>query len=496
MSRAGGKGSARPGGANRTLTLDEETSTQVSSSEKPVAARVLVVDDFPELRKLVSRTLTKVGYEVVEAETGREAIELARASSFDVVLSDVAMPDMNGVDVLRELHGSNPDLPVLLISGAPDLTTAMEAVEYGAFGYLMKPVEPSKLRDSIARAVDSGRKRQEAKDALDRYQRENAESGSITKESWTGDVLAEEYRIGALIGQGGMGDVYEARHDRFGLVAVKIVHKPLRIDAQVLARFRREAQTLAAIEHPNIVRVFDFRAPEDGPALLVMERLRGTSLGRVITSEGKLAVPRVVAIGTQVLSALAAAHERRIIHRDLKPENIFLTQHEGTEVVRLLDFGIAKVLDDAEDPKLTRTGAVLGTPAYMAPEQARGAGIDLRSDIYAAGCVLYEALAGRPPFVAENYNALLVAIQEDQAKPLTEFRSDVDEGLAEVIAKAMAKRADDRFDDAEQMLEALQPWNAPESVVVPGAAFVAPPTLVSNESSGERSSGRSRSSRS
>ncbi len=426
-------------------------------------SRVLLVDDEPVVRKGLSRLLRTAGCEVLEAADGREAIEQAKEVSFDVVVSDVQMPDLSGVELLQALHAVDPELSVVLISGAPDLETAMKAVEYGAIEYLTKPLDVEKLSNSVARAAKVCRDKREAKNAL-----QLVRSGSRAKsqrrgmlESWTGELLAGRYRVGEKIGSGGMGSVYEAvREDLGGMsIAIKIVHSVLGADEDLFRRFCREARTLASLDHPNIVRVVDFQTPEDEPAILVLERLHGCSLATVIEQQAQLPVERVAFIGHQTLAGLAAAHEKNIVHRDLKPENIFLTSVAGVDdIVRLLDFGVAKVFDQELDAHLTRTGAVIGTPAYMAPEQARGGKVDARSDIYGVGCILYEALTGCPPFRADNYNALLVAIQEGEPVSIFERRPDVPAEFVDVVTRAMAKDVADRFQSADEMREALAPW--------------------------------------
>jgi serine/threonine-protein kinase len=186
--------------------------------------------------------------------------------------------------------------------------------------------------------------------------------------------------------------------------------------------------------------------------------LEGATLSQSIEVEGRFAQNRVAFIASQMLGALGAAHSANVIHRDLKPENVFLTTMSGmNDIVKLLDFGVAKLTKDT-DPKLTRTGHVVGTPAYMAPEYARGRSVDERGDIYAVGCVIYEALAGREPFMADNYNALLYEIQEGTPEPLRELRPDLSPALVELVEKAMAKDPAARFQTAGQMARALEPW--------------------------------------
>jgi serine/threonine-protein kinase len=189
-----------------------------------------------------------------------------------------------------------------------------------------------------------------------------------------------------------------------------------------------------------------------------MELLDGMTLAQSLAKR-RLSDKRCALVASQTLDALAVAHEKGVIHRDLKPENVFLTKLSTvSDVVKLLDFGIAKITSDEASSKLTDTGTVLGTPAYMAPEYARGEHCDARVDLYALGCVMYEALTQRQPFVAANYNALLFALQAQEPTPVRELRPDVSPALTAVIARAMSKDRDERFQTAKEMRAALEPW--------------------------------------
>lgn len=421
--------------------------------------RVLVVDDQDDVRRMLLRMLGVSDYETLAASNARDALELARQHAFDLVVSDVQMPDMNGVDLLRALHELDPDLPVLLLSGAPDLSTAMKAVQYGAFEYFAKPLELERFLNSVARAIAICRKRREEQADLRTFR--SGERRSAAAEVHVGARLAGRYRVKQLIGWGGMGAVYEGvREDLAEMpVAIKVLHHNLEHGMEYLERFRREAETIAAINHPNIVRILDFQAREGERPFLVMELLQGASLGQVIQTDGPFSQGRGAFVVSQVLDALAAAHRAKVIHRDLKPDNVFLTSTSNLkDIVKLLDFGVAKVLDGAAAMKLTRTGAVVGTPAYMAPELARGAPVDERSDLYSAGCVLYEALTGRPPYQAENYHALLVAIQESEPLPLRVLQPQLDPVFANIVMKAMVKDPNERFQSADEMNRAIAPW--------------------------------------
>jgi CheY-like chemotaxis protein/tRNA A-37 threonylcarbamoyl transferase component Bud32 len=437
-----------------------------SRGESP--GQVLVVDDQDDVRRMLLRMLGVSHYETLAAANARDALELARQHAFDLVVSDVQMPDMDGIDLLRALHELDPDLPVLLLSGTPDLNTAMKAVQYGAFEYFAKPLELERFLNSVARAIAACRKRREEQADLRTFRSGERRSDIAAAEVRAGARFAGRYRVKHLIGRGGMGAVYEGvREDLAEMrVAIKVLHRNLERDMEYLGRFRREAETIAAIDHPNIVRILDFQAREGERPFLVMELLHGASLGHVIETEGPFSQGRGAFVVSQVLDALAATHRVKVIHRDLKPENVFLISTSNLkDIVKLLDFGLAKVLDGAAALKLTRTGAIVGTPAYMAPELARGTGIDERSDLYSAGCILYEALTGRPPYQAENYHALLFAIQESEPLPLCALQPKLDPAFAKVVMKAMAKDPNERFQSADEMNHALSPWVVPPSSV-------------------------------
>ena len=234
-----------------------------------------------------------------------------------------------------------------------------------------------------------------------------------------GKTIGGKYRVRGVLGEGGMGTVFEAEHIALGRsVAVKVLHATQATKKDAVRRFQQEARAAGAIGHPNICGVIDLGTLDDGSPYLVMERLVGETLADRVAAEGGLPFEDVIDILIQVLSGLVAAHEKGIVHRDIKPENIFLTQRVGCPpLVKLLDFGVSKMTGGRagairpEDLALTRTGMVMGTPYYMAPEQARGErDLDARVDLYACGVILYEALTGRRPFTAANYNALLMQI--------------------------------------------------------------------------------------
>lgn len=272
-----------------------------------------------------------------------------------------------------------------------------------------------------------------------------------------GTTLNEKYLIKRLIGQGGMGAVYEAVH--LGLqasFAIKTLRAKYLENKRAIERFRLEAQTAASIGHDNICEVLDMNTAEDGTAYYVMPLLSGSSLGEIL-QEQTLDLPTIADILYQTLSALDSAHRVGVVHRDLKPDNIFITSvGDRQNFVKLLDFGISKILNRTAPGKLTRTGAVMGTPYYMSPEQARGASdIDHRVDIYAAGVILYRMLTGRYPFDGDSYNEVLHKIAVESF-PAPSTLATVPTSVEQVILKAMARDVAKRYLSAEEMRSALR----------------------------------------
>ena len=259
-----------------------------------------------------------------------------------------------------------------------------------------------------------------------------------------------------------MGVVYEAEHILLHRkVAVKVMHENFTQKPGAVERFFREAQAASSLGHPNIIDVQDFGKEEDGTIYMVMELLKGDNLDDLLQKRGNLPPGRVAGIVLQTLSALSVAHNRGIIHRDLKPDNIFLAVDAlGREEVKLLDFGVAKFADAGDDKLgLTKTGTVLGTPYYLAPEQAKGGkGIDARIDIWSVGVMMYEMLTGRMPFEGDNYNEILGKILLEEPTSLAEVAPHVPKALVAIVERALMKDRDQRYDNVVQMIEEMMPF--------------------------------------
>jgi serine/threonine protein kinase len=277
----------------------------------------------------------------------------------------------------------------------------------------------------------------------------------------TGELVAGKYRLVRSIGRGGMGEVYEAQHAIVGRrFALKFLHAHLAQSGSALVRFRREAEAAGALESEHIAAVTDFDKADDGAPFLVMEYLDGESLGQLLHREGPLPLARVVGALLQVCRGLEQAHAAGIIHRDLKPDNLFLQKRsDGSDLVKILDFGIAKLNRGEAAADITRSGAMLGTPFYMSPEQARGEkAIGERADIYSLGVILYELLSGHKPHPGDSYNSILAHILSRPVVPLETLRPGLPQGFAAVVERALSPLAEARQPSAAALAKELAPY--------------------------------------
>ena len=294
-----------------------------------------------------------------------------------------------------------------------------------------------------------------------------------------GQLIEDTYRIVRRIGEGGMGEVFEATHARLaGRYALKILLREIAGDANLLARFQREAQVTSALRHPNIVQVVDFRQLPDGTSYIVMEFLEGVDLAEELRRRGALPLDRVAGLLDQIASGLAAAHEQGVVHRDLKPANLFLVVlgGSGRELVKIVDFGISKVR--AKSGQITRTSTVIGTPQYMSPEQALGQSdrIDARSDQFSLACIIYEMIVGRCPFDGDSVPALMYQLVHVDPPPMQVNGRPVSPAIEAVVRRGLAKQAEARYPDVLAFAQAFSAAVAgrPQTGGQPFAAPAAP----------------------
>ncbi len=476
-------------------------------------ARILVVDDVEDNRVLLERRLTRQGHAVESAENGRVALEMVRDGSFDLILLDVLMPEMDGYEVLEQLKQTpaTRHIPVIMISALDDLSSVVRCIERGAEDYLPKPFDPVLLRARITACLEKKRLRDREMEYLERVRSvidaaSAVEAGTYTSGSLadttgrndelgrlarvfdrmatevrarehrlrnqvedlrreitsargtkaspggqldhanlrTSERFADRYEIVAHLGQGAMGAVYRARDLELGEeIAIKTLRPELVVDPTLVERFKTEIRLARRITHRNVVRTHDF-GELSGVYYLTMEYVEGMTVRQLIDSRGRLGVSATLAIASQLAQALAVAHGEGVIHRDIKPQNLLL---DGEGVLKVMDFGIARLSEATMG--LTETGLSVGTPAYMSPEQLLAEStVDERSDLYAAGVVLYECLTGGLPFAAKSPMSLIAMMLSEEPTAPREVNSEIPPALSALILQLLAKQPEQRLASA------------------------------------------------
>ena len=425
---------------------------------------LLLVDDSEVNQELWTAILEAEGYAVVTARQGFEALEVVDQRPVDLVLLDVVMPGLSGFEVLETVRKSySPEkLPVIMATSKDHKDDVVRAFGLGANDYVTKPLDREVTLARIAAQL------RQKRPTGDREPSSGRVSGLFTMgpEGLRGEVLDGKYRIEEMLGHGNFGAVFRATHLALERpVALKVLRSSFRPEAVSLQRFRQEGVSLSRLQHPNVVHVLDFSAQPEGLTYLVMELLQGHDLDSEIRRKGRLDVDRTLEIALPICDVLDDAHALGIIHRDIKPQNVFLHRGVGTkpsgrsvntgaqnEIVKVLDFGIAKLVGDTElEQRLTAEGNSVGTPAYMAPERFTEEPYAGASDVYSLGVMLYEMLTGQPTF-AEAGNSFFKLIRLHVAqppRPLRDHVADLPRALDEIVLSALEKNPSDRPEPAE-----------------------------------------------
>ena len=452
-----------------------------------IVETLLVVDDNEMNRDLLSRRLERKGYRVLTAADGMQALDAIAASPVDLVLLDVMMPGITGLDVLRAVREKRSpiELPVIMVTAKDESADIVQAFQMGANDYVTKPIDfpvvLARVQTQLRMKVSAAKPSPPVSPGAPGQPSPAAAAAEVK----TAAVLAGKYRIESKLGAGAFGVVYRATHMALDHpVAVKILqHNVLLSDdrSDALARFRREGISTCRVNHPNAVTVIDFGVTDNGVAYLVMELLEGKTLAEALKESGTLPPARCLEILVPICSVLEEAHASGVVHRDIKPANIFLHGIRGEEIVKVLDFGIAKLVGSASDEHATMTmeGSLLGTPAYMAPERVANRVYDGRADVYSVGVMLYQMLVGHPPFKAQDPVALAVQQMNATPPPPRDLNPDVPAAVEAVVLEALVKDPDLRPTAsllAERFASAVAISQSPDSHKARTTAGVDDPT--------------------
>jgi CheY-like chemotaxis protein len=451
----------RQGSAGKATEINP-ANRRTAASQRLIASSLLIVDDNEMNRDVLSRHLARQGYTVATAASGREALQLLRQQPFNLVLLDIMMPEMNGYEVLQHLKADVElwDIPVIFISAADDTAGKVKAFKAGGLDYITKPFQAEEVvvrvenQLKIARLQAALERRnqelmQRNEELIRAQQRTNIVFSALA-DVLPGSLLDGKYRLEQKIGAGGFGAVYRATH--VGLskpVAVKLFRPlPGNASPEGLERFYQEGISASRVTHRNAVAVLD-SGISAGLAYLVMELLNGHSLAEELTQHNVLSTARALQILVPVCEALAAAHERGIIHRDIKPDNIFLHQTRDGEVVKVVDFGIAKIIKSTgglPDQTMTGAGDLVGTPAYIAPERFADQPYDGGADIYSLGILLYRMLSGNVPFQSTDGGVYSIALMHltKEPKPLRSLNPQVPAAVENLVLQMLSKDSNKR----------------------------------------------------
>ncbi|HVR39747.1 MAG TPA: protein kinase [Thermoanaerobaculia bacterium] len=433
-------------------------------------ADILLVDDTPANLDLLCGMLRNRGYRVRVATSGSRALTAARAECPDLVMLDVNMPAMDGYEVCRELKRdeTTKNAPIIFISALDDVVDKVRAFEAGGADYVTKPFEFGEVLARIENQLKIARLQREVEERnaelvrineeLRHSQHREAQIFGTLSDVLPGTVLDGKFRLESKIGSGGFGTVFRATQLNLErLVAVKIFQSLAgAAHAGELERFQREGISACRVNHPNALAVID-SGVSSGIAYLVMELLDGHTLADELQRNGPLSPQRACEIAIPICQVLAAAHETGVIHRDIKPDNVFLHRGRNGEVVKVLDFGIAKLMANVSSDAITSRNVILGTPHYMAPERLRNAPHDGRADIYSLAVMMYEMLTARSPFDDGEEPPSLVSVAmlhlSGTARLLRSVRPDVPATLETVIMRGLSKKPEERPTAAEMESE-------------------------------------------
>lgn len=415
---------------------------------------ILIVDDNEDLASSMRGFLEGKGNTVKSANCGKDAYDILDAEDFDLLILDWELPDASGPDICQYYRKFGGLGAVLMLTGRNSSEDKVTGLNAGADDYLTKPVnipEFSARIDALLRRVSMIKK----------------EEPPTYDESMVGKTFAATYMINAVLGKGAMGIVYHATHTtlkRSSAVKVLTDHPMQKGDRK---RFEREARAMSLLDHPSLVKIYDFGFADQRTPYIVMEFIEGRTLNEILKEQGKLSVKEAIPVFIGICEGLHHAHLQSIIHRDLKPANVMVS---NSGQCKILDLGVAKISEEETDMKLTVAGEIFGSPYYMSPEQALSKALDHRSDIYSLGCLMFEVLTGELPFMGDSFvelvNAKTKATQPPsicQHDPQAKFPPALDKLLMKTLEKSPANRPN-------SMTQIIEELNTINSSIQNGAA--------------------------
>lgn len=402
---------------------------------------ILVVEDDPDVREVISRFLTG-RFRVETAADGRAALDLLSEDSFDLVLTDLAMPGMGGEELVSHCARRFPGTPVLVLTASSDINTAVETMKLGAWDYVLKPTRAEQLIAKLEKALERARTSFDISRAV-------AECMAGRRPNVRGARLGR-YTLQEPIALGSYALVVKAEDEHGAEVAMKLLRPGVEYEPEAMARFKREAAITRELRHPNIVSTFEYGQIGE-THFIAMEYIEGPSLIDLIEERGTLDEAFALEVCRQMSHALVELEAWGIVHRDIKPDNVLLRK-DGT--VKLADLGIAAL---ARAPRrLTAHGWTVGTLEYMAPEQIEAAMVDGRADIYSLGATTYHALCGRPPFEDPDERVLIGKRLTLEAPPVSAVRRDLRPETVRLVARMLRRHKEERFQAAQELLKACK----------------------------------------
>ena len=417
-----------------------------TTSSTTITTKILVADDDAVIRKFFRKVLEHQGYAVLEAENGNDALSVLDGNDdIDLVITDVHMPHLSGIDLLTEIQKYASKIPVIIITGKASVEAAVECMKIGAVDFISKPCSLDTIRETVVRALE--KTKIEGDDPLDGTQT------VMLREHL--DFLAG-YNIIGRLGEGNMGIVFLVEKtavvsdERFALKIMKSFDCSEDERLELRERFFREADAASRVLHPNIVRIEEYGEDCDAMVIfIVMEYCEGNTLDWYISRHKNYDFRQKAYVIHQIADALSAIHEINIYHRDIKPGNIIIDDDLN---VKITDFGIAKVPESS----LTQQSDLMGSPGYMSPESFISSDIDNRSDIFSLGVLAYELFIGKRPFVAETIHRMCHVIQHDEAPDPRESNPEFPEPLIAILDKMLQKKRENRYSAVAEVAKDLK----------------------------------------